>query len=157
MNISAAVLAITLCLEAQQHHSSLAEETPIPFALGSFPRPTFSAHFSPFHLSPCLSYMFLQRLSTVNTSAAAAAASAFFPMAFCFPHAAVCSPWLWLPQQREEAGISSQRELMVLLSCNQRWVERTSNNSHPLLMSIVTKHFSLVCVTQRAGIEWLRG
>lgn len=51
MNISAAVLAIPLCLEAQQHHSSLAEETPaVPFASGFFPSPTFSAHLSPFHM-----------------------------------------------------------------------------------------------------------
>lgn len=76
MNVSAAVLAIMLCLEAQQHHSSLAEETPtVPFALGFF---SFSAHLSPFHLSPCLSYVLQQHLSTINNSAAAAA-SAFFP------------------------------------------------------------------------------
>lgn len=53
MNVSAAVLAITLCLEAQQHHSSLAEEIPtVPFALGFFPGPP-SQHTFPHVCSMC--------------------------------------------------------------------------------------------------------
>lgn len=135
MNVSAAVLAITLCLEAQQHHSSLAEEIPtVPFALGFFPGPP-SQHTFPHVCSTRFNS------ACPLSAAASAAASASFPVAFCFPHATVCSPWLCLPQQREEAGISSQGELMVWLSCNRRWVERTRNNSHPIFMAIGTKHF----------------
>lgn len=149
MNISAAVLAIPLCLEAQQHHRSLAEETTptVPFALGFSPMPTFSAHLSPFHLSVLL---LQQRLSTVNNSAAAA--SALFPVAFCsFPHATVCSPCL-SSSAEGRGGISSQRKLMVQLYCNLRWVERTSSISHPVFMAVVTRHFSCylgVCYSKK--------
>lgn len=70
MNVSAAVLAIMLCLEAQQHHSSLAEETPQSLLLWSLSPSLPSQHtlpFSTFHHVCCTSKsMFQQCLSSIS-------------------------------------------------------------------------------------------
>ena len=140
MNVSAAVLAITLCLEAQQHHSSLAEETPQSLLLWSLPS-QHTLSLSTFHHVCCTSKSMLRQcLSSIDNSAAAsAAASAFIPVALCLLHTPVWSPWLYLPQQREEAAISSQGKVIVWLSCYLRWVEWTSKLSYSVFMTIITR------------------
>lgn len=148
MNVSAAaVLAITLCLEAQQHHSSLAEETPQSLLLWSLSPCLQSQHTLPlsaFHHVCCTSKSMLQQcLSSINNSAAVpASASAFIPVALCLPHTPVRSLWLYLPHQREEAAIASQGKLMVWLSCYLRWVERTSKLPYSVFMTIITRQCS---------------
>lgn len=147
MNVSTAFLAIMLCLEAQQHHSSLAEETPQSLLLWSLSPCLPSQHALPlstFHNVCCTSKSVLQQcLSSINNSAAAlAAASAFIPVALCLPHAPVWYPLLYLPHQREETALSSQGKLMVWLSCYLRWVEKTIKLFYSSFMTIITRQCS---------------
>lgn len=70
MNVPAAVLAIMLCLEAQLHHSSLAEETPQSFLLWSLSPSLSSQHTLPFstshHVCCTSKSMFQQCLSSIS-------------------------------------------------------------------------------------------